>query len=33
MLLPRASSEGNWDDGLLKSWGRISRTSIRQRNQ
>ena len=33
MLLPRASSEGNWDDGLLKSWGRVSRTSIRQRNQ
>ncbi len=33
MLLPRASSEGNWDDGLLKSWGRISRSSIRERNK
>ncbi|MDD5186418.1 MAG: glycoside hydrolase family 5 protein [Paludibacter sp.] len=32
MLLPRASSEGNWNDGLLKSWGKISRTSILERN-
>lgn len=32
MLLPRASSDGNWDDELLKSWGKISRTSIRERN-
>ncbi|MFA6580558.1 MAG: glycoside hydrolase family 5 protein [Paludibacter sp.] len=32
MLLPRASSEGNWDDGLLKSWGKISRSSILERN-
>lgn len=32
MLLPRASSKGNWDDTLLKSWGEISRNSIRQAN-
>jgi endoglucanase len=32
MLLPRASSEGNWDDGLLKKWGKISRQAIRERN-
>ena len=32
MLLPRALSTGNWDDGLLKSWGKISRSSIRERN-
>ncbi|ADQ79950.1 Cellulase [Paludibacter propionicigenes WB4] len=33
MLLPRASSTGNWDDGLLKSWGKISRSSIREMNK
>lgn len=33
MLLPRAESTGKWDDGLLKSWGKISRTSIRERNK
>ncbi|HZK69113.1 MAG TPA: glycoside hydrolase family 5 protein [Paludibacter sp.] len=33
MLLPRASSTGKWDDGLLKSWGKVSRTSIRERNK
>lgn len=32
MLLPRASSKGNWDDSLLKSWGKISRNSIRATN-
>ena len=32
MLLPRALATGNWDDGLLKSWGKISRTSIRESN-
>jgi len=32
MLLPRASATGNWDDGLLKSWGKISRSSIREKN-
>lgn len=33
MLLPRASSTGNWDDGLLKIWGKISRSSIREKNK
>lgn len=33
MLLPRASSFGRWDDGVLKSWGKISRSSIRERNK
>ena len=33
MLLPRAESTGKWDDGLLKSWGKIARTSIRERNK
>jgi endoglucanase len=33
MLLPRASSFGKWDDGVLKSWGKISRSSIRERNK
>jgi endoglucanase len=33
MLLPRASATGNWDDGLLKSWGKISRSSIREKNK
>jgi len=32
MLLPRASSTGNWDNGLLKSWGKICRSSISERN-
>jgi len=32
MLLPRASSTGNWDNGLLKSWGKICRAAIRERN-
>jgi len=32
MLLPRASSKGNWNDSLLKSWGKISRNSIRATN-
>lgn len=33
MLLPRAESTGKWDDGLLKSWGKTARTSIRERNK
>jgi len=33
MLLPRASSEGKWDDSLLKSWGKASRSAIRERNK
>jgi endoglucanase len=33
MLLPRASAEGNWNDGLLKSWGKMSRNSIREGNK
>ena len=33
MLLPRASATGNWDDGLLKSWGKICRSAIRNRNK
>jgi len=32
MLLPRAPSTGNWTDDLLKSWGKISRASIRKGN-
>ena len=32
MLLPRASSTGNWDIGVLKSWGKICRSAIRERN-
>jgi len=32
MLLPRASSTGNWDNSLLKSWGKICRESINERN-
>ena len=32
MLLPRAPSTGNWTDELLKSWGKISRESIRKGN-
>ena len=30
MLLPRTSAEGNWTDDLIKSWGKISRESIRK---
>ncbi|HJV78376.1 MAG TPA: glycoside hydrolase family 5 protein [Paludibacter sp.] len=33
MLLPRALATGKWDDGLLKSWGKISRSSIREKNK
>lgn len=29
MLLPRASSEGNWTEELLKPWGKLARNSIR----
>jgi endoglucanase len=29
MLLPRASEKGGWSDDVLKEWGRIVRTSIR----
>jgi len=32
MLLPRASSTGNWDAGVLKNWGKICRSAIRERN-
>ena len=32
MLLPRADADGNWDDGLLKDWGKTSRMAIRERN-
>jgi len=32
MLLPRALSTGNWDAGVLKSWGKISRAAILERN-
>jgi len=32
MLLPRASAEGNWTEDLIKSWGKISRESIRKGN-
>ncbi|MHB9055188.1 MAG: glycoside hydrolase family 5 protein [Paludibacteraceae bacterium] len=32
MLLPRASSFGNWTDDLLKTWGKMSRSAIRERN-
>jgi len=32
MLLPRALSTGNWDAGVLKSWGKISRSAILERN-
>jgi endoglucanase len=30
MLLPRASSEGNWSEELLKPWGKLARNSIRK---
>jgi endoglucanase len=32
MLLPRASSKGNWTADLLKPWGRLSRESILKAN-
>jgi len=32
MLLPRAPSDGNWDQSLLKRWGKISRQGIRELN-
>lgn len=32
MLLPRASSEGNWTEELLKPWGKLARNSIRRGN-
>ena len=32
MLLPRASSTGNWDNGVLKGWGKICRSAISDRN-
>lgn len=32
MLLPRASSEGNWSDELIKPWGKLTRQTIRLRN-
>jgi len=33
MLLPRAPSDSHWDDGLLKEWGKISRSAILERNK
>ncbi|HLP05448.1 MAG TPA: glycoside hydrolase family 5 protein [Paludibacter sp.] len=33
MLLPRASSTGNWDDNVLKNWGKASRSAIRRQNK
>lgn len=30
MLLPQASSEGNWSEELLKPWGKLARNSIRK---
>lgn len=32
MLLPRASEKGGWSDDVLKEWGKIVRTSIRNAN-
>jgi endoglucanase len=32
MLLPRAASEGNWTEALLKPWGKLARNSIRRGN-
>jgi len=31
MLIPRASSFGNWTDDVLKKWGKITRQTIRDR--
>ncbi len=33
MILPRASSYGKWSDDLLKEWGKITRQTIRERQQ
>lgn len=33
MLLPRAKATGDWTDDLLKTWGKISRESIRKANE
>jgi len=32
MLLPRAASEGNWTEALLKPWGKLACNSIRRGN-
>lgn len=32
MLLPGASSQGQWTDDVLKEWGKISRSAIREHN-
>jgi len=32
MLIPRASSFGNWTDDVLKKWGKITRETIRNHN-
>lgn len=32
MLIPRASSYGNWTGDLLKKWGKITRQTIRERH-
>jgi endoglucanase len=31
MLIPRASSFGKWPDEVLKKWGKITRETIRNR--
>lgn len=31
MLIPRASSYGNWTDNVLKKWGKITRQTIREK--
>lgn len=31
MIIPRASSNGNWTDDLLKKWGKIVRETIREK--
>jgi len=31
MLIPRASSYGNWTDDVLKTWGKITRQTIRDK--
>jgi len=33
MLLPRAASKGNWEDDVIKSWGKMARESIRATNK
>jgi len=33
MLLPRATSEGNWDAEVIKEWGKMARESIRATNK